>query len=173
MLPCFSDDDDGIPPGCRNRKCPLDHRNKWFNDNSYARKLGEIGFSYFDVYRINFFGFASYFTLATIVITVWGCFALSTDSDIVQRTYWAGGTGKNLTTNLDYTMYIGLRSIVYVPNCGMVHAYQEMNDACIKQTIFWNSDECNTGNIKLVTQICMHQLFICFFLLYFDSEFVI
>lgn len=28
-LPCFDEEDDGIPPFCRHELCPLDHRNKW------------------------------------------------------------------------------------------------------------------------------------------------
>ena len=30
-LPCFDEEDDGIPPCCRHEACPLDHRNRWLN----------------------------------------------------------------------------------------------------------------------------------------------
>lgn len=86
----FPENDDGVPPFCRNKNCPLDHRH-WLNHWWVTEKLGRVGLAYFDQHRKVYFGFASLATILAMVITTYGCFALSTDPLIVQRTYWAGG----------------------------------------------------------------------------------
>lgn len=94
-LPCFDEEDDGIPPFCRHELCPLDHRNKFLNlgsqDGGYADffvKFGNLGFPYFDKRRGTFMGIATISTIMAIVITTYGCFSLAQDPNIVRWTYW-------------------------------------------------------------------------------------
>jgi len=89
-----------------------------------------------------------------MAVTVWGCFALSSNDDILQRTYWAGGTGTNVTSDKDYTLYIGLRSMLYVSNCGMVHMYEEMSPICHREVVHWDSHTCSNGPMKLACDSC-------------------
>jgi hypothetical protein len=101
----FSEEDDGVPFMCKHRWCPLDHRNKLTNNNSLVRFIGPFGYDYFDTHRRFYLGMASILTIFAMIITIWGCFALSTDRSIVQRTYWAAGTGNQLQNFLISRIY--------------------------------------------------------------------
>ena len=62
------EDDDGVPPCCRNALCPLDHRNKIFNDNEYIRRLGNVGYPFFDRHRITLFSIAAIVTIFAMIL---------------------------------------------------------------------------------------------------------
>ena len=63
-------------------------RNKYLNDNKCARIFGNIGFGWFDKERKAFMGTALALTVVAIVITGFGCFALSDDDSIIFYTTW-------------------------------------------------------------------------------------
>ena len=151
-----SEDDDGVPFFCNNRYCPLDHRNKLTNDNSIVRYIGPFGYEYFDVNRRFYLGLASIFTIFAMFLTIWGCFALSTNSSIVQRTYWAAGTGINSTSQEYFSMYVGLRSLEYV-NCVFVPGYNSYPSNCALQTIAYSSSECISGPVAEACTACSNS----------------
>lgn len=107
-LPCYDENDDGVPPFCKYAACPLDHRNACTNDNAAMHKLGNVGFPHFDAKRSTYMGFATVVTFVAMGLTTFGCFALSTDKATVLRTYWAWGE----QAGVQY--YAGLRSVVRV-----------------------------------------------------------
>lgn len=141
---CFDEDDDGIPCFCRHQLCPLDHRNKYLNDNNYIRQIGEIGYTYFDSRRKYFLGMASLVTVIAMVLTTFGCCALSTDPTVIKRVYWAAGTMTNVTSNQDYALYIGLRSVVVV-GCRFVPGYDSYPPSCMTESIIWTDPNCLQG----------------------------
>ena len=149
----FAEEDDGVPFFCRHRYCPLDHRNFIWNDNPFVRSLGEVGYPYFDKHRKYFFGVASFTTVLTMIVTLWGCFALSTDRSIIQRTYWTGGSGRNTTSGEKFSVYIGLRSIEFV-NCEFVAGYKHYNELCDRRTVMWTDVECSSGLIGEACAAC-------------------
>ena len=111
---CISNSDDGIPPGCHHICCPLDPRfMTTIRCQAVADYISTIGFHYFDIHRKFYLGIASYITVISFLATIWGCFALSADADIVEKTFWIGSTGTNTETGNDYELFLGLRSIVY------------------------------------------------------------
>jgi hypothetical protein len=140
MLPCISKDDDGIPPGCHRWWCLFDKRNPVTNDNALVRYIGSIGLPYFDVNRILYLGLASYVTIFAFLATLWGCAALSTNPSVVQRTYWSHATGVNSTSGSPYTMYVGLRSVLFVSDC----SYYDVSPLCDETTVEWGSDLCSS-----------------------------
>lgn len=156
QLPCFPDDDDGVPPFCRSPLCPLDHRNKLLNDNECAKKIGYFGFDYFDRRRKLWLGLASWYTIFAMVLTTWGCFALSADRSIVQRTYWAGGTGQNQTSGQYFSLYVGLRSVEYV-DCSFVPGYDSYPSNCNRQSIEYSSAACSEGPISAACEACANS----------------
>lgn len=132
---CFSFDDDGVLPGCGHRLCPLSHDN-FINHLNVAEYFGTIGFAYFGTNRIFFFGVASVITALTLIITVYGCLALSVDKRVVENTYWVAGDIHNITSNSDYSIYVGLRSAVYV-NCKYYQGYYQVGDNCFQKSILF------------------------------------
>ena len=121
-LSIFSDDDPGIPIFCRfSPLCFLNH-DFFLNHWKIVKQFGSIGFPYFDRKRKLYLGIASILTLFAVLLTIYGCCALSTSPNIVSKTYWAGGTVHNSTSNTDFAIFIGLRSVVYV-DCGFHPLY--------------------------------------------------
>lgn len=149
----FPDNDDGVPPFCRHRLCPLDHRNAVLNANRYAKKLGPFGLEYFDKRRKLFLGLASLFTIIAMALTIWGCCALSSAREAVRRTYWAGGTGHNSTSGKDFTMYVGLTSLEYV-ECEFVHSYDKYSSSCQQHSIAFWDPSCQTGPVSSSCSAC-------------------
>ena len=144
---------DGIPPGCHDRRCPLDHENIVFNKNSYAKLIGFVGYPFFDEHRKVFFGFVSAFTVVAFFVTMWGCFALSLDRPIIQRTYWTGASGKNTTSGKSFALYVGLRSVEFV-DCAFTAGYNKYADYCDRNTVEWSSDRCHVGLIGEACDAC-------------------
>lgn len=161
-LDFFPSGHNGIPFFCKHRYCPLDHRNKLTNDNDYVRLIGPVGLQYFDAKRKIYFGLASLFTLFAMVITIWGCSALSTDRSVVQRTYWYGGTGVNSTmpdgTDQEFSFYVGLRSLEYV-NCGFVPGYEGYPASCDRQSYKFFSESCEDGPVAAACSACANVAF--------------
>lgn len=149
----FADDDDGVPPCCRHKCCPLSNTDNYINGNSYVKRLGRCGFHYFDVNRSTFFGFASIFTVIAFGLTLWGCLSLSTKNSLIQRTYWVGGGGQNITSGQDFSMYVGLRSFEYV-DCKFTPGYESYSQNCDRQSIKWTDDLCKFGPLEPACQAC-------------------
>ena len=149
----FPKDDDGVPFFCHYHHCPLNNSDNYINGNRYVKKLGKCGLAYFDVNRGVFFGFASMFTVFAFILTLWGCFSLSTKNSIVQRTYWVGGKGQNVTSGQDFSMYVGLRSFEYV-DCRFEPGYESYSSNCNRQSIKWTDDACTEGPIAPACQAC-------------------
>eukprot|EP01038_Epipyxis_sp_PR26KG_P007905 gene7905-10730_t len=145
----FKENDDGVPPFCRHKICPLDHRNYYFNNNKFVDKLGYFGFDYFDQHRKFFLGFASVYTIFAMFITVWGCMALTTTGSVVELTYWEGGTGTNntfdsftnQTVSVPFTVYVGLRSLEFV-NCPYVSPLQKFSSSCQQISVQYTDAQC-------------------------------
>ena len=138
-LPCFDESDDGVPPFCRDSRCPLDHRNPYLNDSDCCARWGNVGWKYFDRHRKFYMGIATIVTLLSIFITVAGAFSLSTNHFIVERTYWASAIAINKSTGAEIeSVYIGLNTVV--------------QDVCVKSV----GDECLERE--------MHSLDLGFFL---------
>ena len=114
-LPCFDETDDGVPPFCQDPRCPLNHRNKYTNDSKLCHMWGNIGWKYFDRNRKFFMGFATLVTIFTIFVTSLGAFSLSTDSGVIQTTYWAKAHVYDSNSSaLVEVAYLGLNTIVQV-----------------------------------------------------------
>lgn len=154
-LQYFREDDNGIPPGCHHRLCPLDHRNIYLNKSLFAHQLGKIGTEYADKNRKAILGIATLFTIFAMAMTTYGCFSLSTVPSIVQRTYWAAGSVKNETSGNEYALYIGLRAVVFI-DCAFEPGY-DINDynpsKCQKQEITWTDSSCQTQ--PLIESACV------------------
>ena len=67
------------------------------------------------------------------------------DPGIVRRTYWTAGTIFNSTSNMESTVYVGLRSIVYV-NCPIRHVFIEYEPVCTVESVDWTLPSCQTMN---------------------------
>jgi hypothetical protein len=143
-LQFFSEDDNGVPPGCWWAICPLHHDNWLFNHSWIALYISKFGLCSFDRYRKFYLGIASMLTIITFFITLYGCLALSENRNVVQRTYWYAGTGSNSTDDSEFTIYIGLRSLEQV-SCKFVASYADYQEECVRHSISWDSPECHEG----------------------------
>lgn len=149
----FPPDDDGVPLFCHPKYCPLSNTENYINGNSWVKRLGKCGLVYFDENRGIFFGFASMFTVFAFILTLWGCFSLSTNNSLIQRTYWVGGNGQNTTSGQEFSMYVGLRSFEYV-DCRFKPGYNSYSNDCYRQSIKWTADACSSGPIAPACQAC-------------------
>jgi hypothetical protein len=117
VLPCWDEEDDGVPPPCRgdDPACwkVFNHQNQWTNDNLCCIAFGNVGFRYFDKRRQTWMGIAMWSTLISIAFTIAGCFALSTDQSIVLNTFWLVVYATNKTSGDEFTLHLGLRSLVH------------------------------------------------------------
>lgn len=91
-------------------------------------------------------GSISIISLFCILVAMWGCFALSTEPDIVRRTYWTSGDIHNDTSSHEYSIYIGLRSVIYV-NCTFIPGTRNYGSNCLQESIIWGSDQCKSNDI--------------------------
>lgn len=149
-LSFFKDDDDGIPPCCRGKPgCPLSKESFINNNKCCLKYVGEFGLKYFDRKRKFILGVASIFTIFAMILTTWGCFALSPLGNIVRKTYWA--TAEGVDANGSFSLFIGLRTFVYV-DCGGESGVN--NNICKSSTIYFNSDECSQGNYADACSAC-------------------
>jgi hypothetical protein len=127
----------------------FDPRNKWLNDNSCARTFGNFGFHFFDRERKAFMGTALAVTVVAIVITGFGCFALSSDENTLRVTAWGIASHRYETSDgsgtLGQVAYVGLRKFV-VHTCAdaspsSVYAWKN----CEVKSTFWSDAGC-VGN---------------------------
>lgn len=151
-LSFFADDDKGVPPCCYCTWCPL-HQECILNSWCLPVMIGSIGIRYFDKNRKLFFGLATVATLLAMVITTYGCFALSNNPAIVTKTYWTGGTVHNTTSNTDFTIYVGLRSVAYI-NCKFEPGYENYGSSCQTQGYDFTSEQCQQGVAKAACNDC-------------------
>jgi len=157
-LQFFPDDgnDLGVPHICQGEDCCLSIKflnpKHYFNTTFWLTKaIGRIGYPFFDTYRKEVFAVATLATLIGMVITTYGCFSLSMDPDIVQRTYWTAGNVYNSTSEQNFALYVGLRSVVYI-DCKFMPGYVNYPSSCTRQSLDWDSNECSQGGI--VTTAC-------------------
>ena len=148
----FNDDDNGVPPGCRHRFCPLD-LDFFINHLSLAKGFGKCGFAFFDKHRRFWFGFVSWMTVFAFVLGIWGCLALTTNVSVVQRSYWVGARVTDNTNNVHYAMYVGLRSFEYV-DCSFVPGYDSYGSGCARSSILFTDDACTNGPMAEACQAC-------------------
>ena len=148
----FNDDDDGVPPGCHHRFCPLD-LDFFINHLSLAKGFGKCGFDFFDKHRRFWFGFVSWVTVFAFVLGIWGCLALTTNVSVVQRSYWIGARVTDNTNNVHYAMYVGLRSFEYV-DCSFVPGYDSYGTGCTRSSILFTDDACTNGPMAAACSAC-------------------
>lgn len=165
--------DRGVPP-----IWPLswvfDPRNRYLNDNSYARVFGNVGFPHFDRERKACMGVALAVTLLAICVTGFGCFALNGDPFTLRFTAWGvahtrmkhaiaainsttAATTVNEDDELGQVSYIGLRRFV-VRTCSHVgnrrggggrrdwHEWSSCDDTAV---VWWDDAECADGEESL------------------------
>mmetsp|Transcript_17515 Transcript_17515/g.20303 ORF Transcript_17515/g.20303 Transcript_17515/m.20303 type:complete len:335 (-) Transcript_17515:127-1131(-) len=142
--PCFWKDD-GVPP-----IWPLswvfDHDNKYLNDNKYMHKFGHCGLKCADKNRKALMGIALLFTFFSIIITGFGCFALSTNPKILRITAWGISYHRNETTETGIVAYIGLRRFV-IRSCASATSndFFDFTDCETEDAVFWDELECESG----------------------------
>jgi len=158
---CKNKEDDGVPPPCRPRQCPLSWESDLMHNQCTTAFFGSCGCEYFDRRRKVYIGATTIMTILTMIFAVWGCFALSQNSSIVQRTYWAGGSGFFLNDlgngpqrGENFSMYVGLRSFEYT-DCNFVPGYESYPSHCTRRTIPFNDPAlCNSTAINPVCHAC-------------------
>jgi len=127
----------------------MDPKNKYLNDNKCARIFGNIGFGWFDKERKAFMGTALALTVVAIVITGFGCFALSDDDSIIFYTTW--GISYMKYTNADgvkvgQIAYLGLRKFLRYEclDTSSGSNWREWAD-CTEDNVWWSAVECGSG----------------------------
>jgi hypothetical protein len=115
VLPCFDEEDDGVPPIClKSNNCPFNRNNPLLAQNQYVLMFGNIGWPYFDKHRRLYQGIAFMWTLVGFLFTIWGMLAVFNNVDLIRISYWAGGysyTTFRPPKDEDYAeIWIGLRA---------------------------------------------------------------
>lgn len=105
--------DDGTPP-----IWPLSwifgRSNPYLNDNDYVEVLGNCGYKSADRERKALMGTALGFTVFSIVLTVFGCLALSPNPSLTRAAAWAVGHLRSADTGEGTVAYVGLSKLVIV-----------------------------------------------------------
>ena len=140
--------DPGVP-GIFPLSWAFDPKNKWLNDNHVARIFGNFGFKFFDKERKAFMGTALAVTVFAIVITGFGCFALSGDDSIVRLTAWGIAHSRHTASDgseVGQISYIGLRKFV-VYSCLDASAGTDFYawKECTYESRWWSHVECKSG----------------------------
>jgi hypothetical protein len=103
--------DEGVPP-----IWPLSwvfsRMNPYLNDNDVAEVVGNCGFKSADRERKTLMGTALAFTVVSIILTTFGCLALSTNRQLVMTTAWAVGHLYDPVVSMGSIAYIGLSKLV-------------------------------------------------------------
>jgi len=118
VLPCFDEEDDGVPPIClKSVLCPFNRSNPYLAQNKYVLMFGNIGWPYFDKNRRKYQGIAFVWTLVGFLFTIWGCLAVFNNVDLIRISYWGGGFSYETMrppVDKDYAeIWIGLRAYYY------------------------------------------------------------
>lgn len=138
-LPCWDETDDGIPPPCTGNPSwwkIFNKKNKLLNHSLLGYKFGNVGFPHMDIKRKTWMGLAMWCTLLTMVVTAFGCFALSTSESVVRTTYWARLRLVNEADDSSMEAFIGLRSMLVVTQSGATMT---------SETVLFNDDETYGG----------------------------
>ncbi|KAG8458593.1 hypothetical protein KFE25_008390 [Diacronema lutheri] len=105
--------DSGVPP-----IWPLSwifsRKNPYLNDNDYVEVLGNCGLKSADRERKVLMGTALGFTVCSIILTVFGCLALSPSPSLTRAAAWAVGHLRDPTTGQGTTAYVGLSRLLIV-----------------------------------------------------------
>lgn len=133
-------EDNGVPP-VPGLSWVFDPNNKYLNDNKYAEKFGAVGYKYADSRRKHFMGVALAVTVCAFIVTWFGCFALSTDDDIIRYTAWGTAWYRNDTTGVATKFYIGLTDFVVI-EC--VDAYEDDS---------WDFTDCHKADQQTWSEI--------------------
>lgn len=140
VLPCWDENDDGVPPMCAGEPTwwkVFNHDHKLTNFNPVCMVFGNVGFSWYDERRKKFMALAMWSTLLSIGFTVYGCFAISRNLDIIKRCHWFrvrvnhvgnfDGPLDHFTLHGHSSVYVGLSSLVVEAEPCTVTGCQETN----------------------------------------------
>lgn len=135
----------------------FDPRNRILNDNRIMRRFGRIGLQFADNHRKQFVGVALALTVASMVVTVLGCFgALSDDKTVVESARWLSVWTTNTTSCEASASRMGLRLVVAyecsLRDCvagdfsGRRHPWDDW-EKCDERAILWSHirRRCNHG----------------------------
>jgi len=144
--PCFWQDE-GVPP------LPLfrwvfSRANPHLNDNPFAEAFGHCGMREADRERKVLMGIALAFTLASIVLTTFGCLSLSTDPKLVRTVPWAIGHVVDRERGEGTVVFMGLARLV-VKRCVEVEEGEDWHTwgACELEPHWWSEVPARcTGN---------------------------
>jgi len=75
--------------------------------------LGELGLHFFDYHRNFFFGFASLLSVLGVAMLLIGASALAPVPAVVSTTYWSTMSALNTTTKIEFSVAVGLKSLIY------------------------------------------------------------
>ena len=115
VLPCWDESDDGIPPPCTGEPVwykVFNKRHPLINHSLAGYRFGNVGFPWMDEHRKTYMGMAMWSTLCTMLVTAFGCLALSTSERFVLTSYWAHVHLENTADQTEMQAFIGLRSMV-------------------------------------------------------------
>lgn len=156
QLCCCAEDDDNVPPCCKARVewfCIFSHSHPCLNGERFRNCLGHVGFQYFERWRKLYLGLASWFSIFALVLTIYGCCALSSNNSVIRRTYWAGVNGANFNNDTSYSMYVGLTTFLY-SNCSFVPGYYIYPSSCEQYSITYSTTECTSGGFAGACSSC-------------------
>lgn len=103
----------GVSWFCMYPLCPNSPKNKFFHSHYWFKYFGNVGFHFLDKHRNIFFGLASFVSLAGVALLVFGATALAMDKTTVVNTHWAKVSATNVTSKLNFKVYVGLQALVY------------------------------------------------------------
>ncbi|GMI00512.1 hypothetical protein TrVE_jg2433 [Triparma verrucosa] len=147
VLPCFDEEDDGVPPIClKNKNCPFNRENPYLAQNKYVLMFGNVGLPYFDKKRRLYQGIALIWTFVGFLFTIWGCLAIIPDEGIIRFSYWGWGgsyEGDLPPTDESYAeIYVGLTAFL-AKSCTYNTNVAAMN--CTTSVIDWADYEDTEG----------------------------
>ncbi|GMI16385.1 hypothetical protein TrLO_g12930 [Triparma laevis f. longispina] len=149
VLPCFDEEDDGVPPICLTYPlCPFNRENPYLAQNKYVLMFGNVGLPYFDKKRRLFQGIAFVWTLVGFLFTIWGCLAIIPDEGIIRFSYWTwGGTysGDLAPTDESYAeIFVGLTAFL-AKSCTYNTTVVPAEMQCLTEVIGWGDYEDEQG----------------------------
>ena len=141
-LPCGDESDDGVPPFCRGFPPPglwavFNHDHPYTNHSARCYRCGDVGYPYYGERRRKYMGLVMLSTFLSMIVTCFGCFALSTNPSVVLDTHWSHARVTNVENGTVTDMYFGLRSVVLTDADG---AYTSKDSYCF-YCLDWASGE--------------------------------
>ena len=157
QLSCFKEDDDGVPPPCRPKHCPLSQNHPWLNGPWVRKYIGSVGLSHCDRFRKLWLGLASWISIIALGMTIYGCTSLSTNDSVVRRTYWAAVDGQsgNFSHGAEsgFSMYVGLTTFIY-SDCAFVPGTESYPHRCHQTSVSYSSATCSQGPLSGACKAC-------------------